>query len=285
MNGGSCLTDNDCTSGYCNAMMMCATPTCMDMAQNGNETDVDCGGPDCPDCMNGDSCNVNGDCTSMYCNGMMVCAAPSCTDMAKNGTETDVDCGGTCPADCMNNQNCMVGSDCVSTYCNSMMKCAAPTCSDGVQNGMETGIDCGGPCPACNGATCTDNTQCASSMCYAGTCLGTLNGCTPAMFTDLTSMTMTSVAFGGANGFNYVPRCIKVKTNTVVTFNGNFGSHNLQGGQVVTGVGTPAMSGPFVPATTTGTSSNFTMMNTGTFPYYCIQHQGSNMSGVVLVVP
>jgi plastocyanin len=132
---------------------------------------------------------------------------------------------------------------------------------------------------------CTSNTDCASTICFGGTCLASLNGCTPAMIQDLTAMPTTSVAFGGANGLNYVPRCIRVRTNTVVTFNGSFSSHNLQGGQVTGGVGTPATSGPFMTATTTGSSSNFTMMNTGTFPYYCIQHQGSNMSGAVFVVP
>ncbi|HRI62863.1 MAG TPA: plastocyanin/azurin family copper-binding protein [Polyangium sp.] len=285
MNGQSCMANGDCTSTYCNGMMMCATPTCTDNAQNGNETDVDCGGPTCPDCMNGQNCMANGDCTSMYCNGMMMCAAPTCTDNAQNGSETDIDCGGpTCP-DCMNNQNCMANGDCTSMYCNAMMKCAAPSCTDGVQNGTETGIDCGGTCLACNGATCTDGTQCASTMCYGGTCLGTLNGCTPGMFMDLTAMTATSVAFGGTNGQNYVPRCIKVKTNTVVTFNGNFMFHNLTAGQVVGGVGTPSMSGPFFPSTTTGMSAPFTMSATGTYPYYCFQHQGANMSGVVVVVP
>ncbi|WP_040249539.1 T9SS type A sorting domain-containing protein [Psychroserpens mesophilus] len=53
-------------------------PTCTDGIQNGNETGVDCGGPDCPAC------------------------PPSCTDGIQNGNETGVDCGGPdcpeCPA-------------------------------------------------------------------------------------------------------------------------------------------------------------------------------------------
>ena len=49
-------------------------PTCTDGVQNGNETGVDCGGPDCPAC-------------------------PTCTDGIQNGNETGVDCGGPdCPA-------------------------------------------------------------------------------------------------------------------------------------------------------------------------------------------
>ncbi len=51
-----------------------APPTCNDGIQNGNETGVDCGGPDCPAC------------------------PPSCTDGIQNGNETGVDCGGPdCP--------------------------------------------------------------------------------------------------------------------------------------------------------------------------------------------
>jgi hypothetical protein len=49
-------------------------PTCNDGIQNGNETGVDCGGPDCPAC-------------------------PTCNDGIQNGNETGVDCGGPdCPA-------------------------------------------------------------------------------------------------------------------------------------------------------------------------------------------
>ncbi len=49
-------------------------PTCNDGIQNGNETGVDCGGPDC------DPCTVN----------------PTCNDGIQNGNETGVDCGGDC---------------------------------------------------------------------------------------------------------------------------------------------------------------------------------------------
>ncbi|NND93957.1 MAG: T9SS type A sorting domain-containing protein [Flavobacteriales bacterium] len=54
----------------------CGPPTCEDQIQNGDETGVDCGGPDCPVC-------------------------PTCTDGIQNGDEEGVDCGGsecpTCP--------------------------------------------------------------------------------------------------------------------------------------------------------------------------------------------
>ncbi|PKV51990.1 putative secreted protein (Por secretion system target) [Aquimarina sp. MAR_2010_214] len=49
-----------------------SNPTCNDGIQNGNETGVDCGGPDC------DPCTVD----------------PTCNDGIQNGNETGVDCGG-----------------------------------------------------------------------------------------------------------------------------------------------------------------------------------------------
>ncbi len=53
-------------------------PTCSDGIQNGNETEVDCGGPDCQAC-------------------------PTCNDGIQNGDEVGVDCGGpdcsACPAE------------------------------------------------------------------------------------------------------------------------------------------------------------------------------------------
>ncbi len=44
-------------------------------------------------------------------------------------------------------------------------------CFDGKKTEDETGLDCGGPtCRACEGAACTSNAQCASSLCVGGFC-------------------------------------------------------------------------------------------------------------------
>lgn len=56
--------------GIDNVSLVEVVPTCTDGIQNGNETGVDCGGPDCAAC------------------------PPSCTDGIQNGDETGVDCGG-----------------------------------------------------------------------------------------------------------------------------------------------------------------------------------------------
>ncbi len=42
-------------------------PTCDDGAQNGNETDIDCGGDECPRCRAGKKCIVNADCENDIC--------------------------------------------------------------------------------------------------------------------------------------------------------------------------------------------------------------------------
>ncbi|MEM9848405.1 MAG: fibronectin type III domain-containing protein, partial [Bacteroidota bacterium] len=114
-------------------------PTCEDGIQNGDETGIDCGGANCPDCSDEPTCEdgiQNGDETGIDCGGANCpdCSdEPTCNDGIQNGDETGIDCGGAnCPA-------CPV----------------EPTCDDGIQNGDETGVDCGGAnCPACQTTTC-----------------------------------------------------------------------------------------------------------------------------------
>ncbi|NNF36434.1 MAG: zinc metalloprotease [Saprospiraceae bacterium] len=69
----SLLTSNGCGTPL--------PPSCDDGYQNGEETGVDCGGPDCPAC-------------------------PTCDDGVMNGEETGIDCGGPdCPAcPCLDNE-------------------------------------------------------------------------------------------------------------------------------------------------------------------------------------
>ena len=49
-----------CTDGRC------AAPACADGVQNGDETDVDCGGS-CGACAEGDACAAPADCASLIC--------------------------------------------------------------------------------------------------------------------------------------------------------------------------------------------------------------------------
>jgi len=108
-----------------------AAPTCSDHIQNGNETDVDCGGGTCPPCADHAKCKVPGDCQSSSCSGpsmMLTCQPPSCFDHIKNGTETDVDCGGGgCPK-CLVGKSCHGTGDCTTNICNN----GACVCPDGM---------------------------------------------------------------------------------------------------------------------------------------------------------
>jgi hypothetical protein len=144
---GSSEITNFCVGGG-------STPTCTDGVQNGNETGVDCGGPDCPACPTCTDGVQNGNETGVDCGGPDCPACPTCTDGVQNGNETGVDCGGPdCPA--------------------------CPTCADGVQNGNESGVDCGGPdCPAC--PTCTDGVQNGNETgidCGGPDCVPCSSGC------------------------------------------------------------------------------------------------------------
>jgi sugar lactone lactonase YvrE len=125
---------------------------CADGVMNGEETDVDCGGPTCEACGTGQGCQAPSDCVSMTCDAG-TCVDPSCEDGAMNGEESDVDCGGSACPTCADGQGCGDGSDCASGVC-SDGACQAPTCGDGVVNTDGEDCDDAGDSLACN-ADCT----------------------------------------------------------------------------------------------------------------------------------
>ncbi len=164
--GAHCAGSSGCVSQIC-VGGFCASPACNDHAQNGSETDLDCGGA-CPPCADGASCDAPGDCQSAVCD-TGACAAPACTDGVKNGSESDVDCGGGC-APCADDAICAAGADCQSGVCLGGA-CHAAACTDGLKNGAETGVDCGGSCAPCGGGVgCLVAGDCASQVCSAGVC-------------------------------------------------------------------------------------------------------------------
>ena len=171
VDGSACGTNGDCTSGVCNpASRRCETPTCTDLRQNGAETGVDCGGPECPACATGGGCAVAGDCVSGVCHATThQCVAASCSDGVKNGSETALDCGGPSCAPCASGAACLLATDCASGICKGDRTCQVPSCNDGVRNDRETGVDCGGgTCVACGtGRGCGVGSDCASGVCGA----------------------------------------------------------------------------------------------------------------------
>jgi hypothetical protein len=155
---------------------------CTDGVQNVDETDVDCGGPDCDPCPDGSTCITWSDCQSGVC-AQGLCGGAACDDGVRNGNETDVDCGGPDCSLCPNGSACVENSDCISNICTNN-RCVGPECSDGAQNGSETDVDCGGPdCAPCpDGSGCNDPTDCESGVCILNICVpaqcgdGVLNG-------------------------------------------------------------------------------------------------------------
>ena len=68
--------------------------SCDNDVEDGDETDVDCGGS-CGPCGPGGSCLFPSDCTSMVCD-TNICTEPACDDDVLNGDELEIDCGGSC---------------------------------------------------------------------------------------------------------------------------------------------------------------------------------------------
>jgi plastocyanin len=63
-----CDVGTDCLDKVCK-MGTCQVPTCSDNVKNGQETDVDCGGPSCGPCPLGKKCLDDADCQSTICTG------------------------------------------------------------------------------------------------------------------------------------------------------------------------------------------------------------------------
>jgi len=122
---------------------------CLDGVLGGAESDVDCGGPECPACAVGQQCGAGADCSTQVC-ALGTCAAAACDDGVENGAETDVDCGGPACGGCGLGLGCGQDDDCGSGICGPGL-CVATSCENFKQDGLETGIDCGGGCPACVG--------------------------------------------------------------------------------------------------------------------------------------
>jgi hypothetical protein len=160
--------------------------TCDDDMQDGNETDVDCGGS-CPPCSRDQMCLVDADCSATApschagfggckCNALtLLCAYDHCLDAKKDADETDVDCGGKQCAGCGPSKACLADGDCSSSLpgcancaCdNTTMTCVYNHCYDHKLDSTETDLDCGGgTCAGCAlGKGCRLDADCTSEAC------------------------------------------------------------------------------------------------------------------------
>lgn len=280
--------DNPCLVVTCNQGAIDSTPADLDAPCGPGGGSYCDGDGSCVECTSPSQCpGINDDCQATTCNNNECGVAYSA-----QGTLTTVQSPGDCKA---NQCDGAGGTESVNDDDDVLVdnnQCTADVCSNGVSSNPP--VDGGEVCNQnggvqCDGAgtcisACTANNECASGMCYAGTCVETVNGCNIDTAMDLTASPTTTVTFPNGN-LTYSPKCIKVAQGTEITFAGSFSSHPLLGGTVVNGTASPASSGPFVPVTNTGTSTAFTMSSPGTFPYYCVPHATLGMNGAVFVVP
>ncbi|GAB4528229.1 MAG: hypothetical protein Tsb0020_45460 [Haliangiales bacterium] len=171
----ACERDEDCGDGQaCAPGGACVAASCDDGAQNRDETDVDCGGAECPPCGTGETCEAPSDCASDDC-GEGVCQAPECgnslvqadeeCDEGPVSTETcDADCTFPVCGDSFPNapfgETCDEGPEDTAT-CDR--DCTAPECGDGLSN-----IPFGETCDegAVNTPTC--DADCTAPVCGDG---------------------------------------------------------------------------------------------------------------------
>jgi hypothetical protein len=104
---------------------------CKDGKWDGSETDIDCGGDDCPTrCAAGKRCVLDSDCEQasppLACPDATYRCTDPCVDYKMDGDETGVDCGGSCPLKCVG-EPCTAKMDCQSQNCDTTAgKCLDP---------------------------------------------------------------------------------------------------------------------------------------------------------------
>jgi hypothetical protein len=75
--GTACSVVQNCQSGICSDGVCGAAATCGDLALNGSETAIDCGGGACAGCERGSACQINTDCGSAHCLGLVCVVGPT----------------------------------------------------------------------------------------------------------------------------------------------------------------------------------------------------------------
>lgn len=158
--GQACLTSQDCADGACSPTSRCFG--CHDLEQNGDETDIDCGGSTCNrKCADAQACVANSDCQSNRCFGME--GAKTCVSFfngVKDGDETDIDCGGSAAE--REGLRCAVG-----LRCGGHVDCSTSVCGTGEDEQCvardTNNADAVAACAAVTGTLLLNSTACESA--------------------------------------------------------------------------------------------------------------------------
>ena len=126
-----CVVDGDCGAGICQ-QNACVSQTCTNGSQDGDESDLDCGGS-CAPCANGLHCGEPSDCASNHCTGGTCNPCADNADCADTpGTVCDA---GVCVGGLPNGEPCTDAAECGSGQCVDQLCCDQA---------------CDGTCEACN---------------------------------------------------------------------------------------------------------------------------------------
>lgn len=165
-----CVGERDCTGGeVCDPSGLCVPPTCTDDQQNGDETDLNCGGDDCAPCGEGDACEVATDCESGICDGDHVCTAPRCGDGVQQAGEACDDGNETNDDGCDDGN----GGNCTETACGNGVVAGDEACDDGnatLGDGCDDGPDGNCTDTACGNGVVTANEACDDGNDVDGDC-------------------------------------------------------------------------------------------------------------------
>jgi hypothetical protein len=170
---------------------------CHDQMQNGDETDVDCGGS-CSPCAAGSACVHKDDCMSMQCSNNICAAASDLAAPLDLASPMTADLAG--PPDLSMQTiydlyqpvydlayladlaqpivydlaySADLAQPIFYDFALPPADLAMATCTDHVRDGTETDVDCGGSCPnACaNGQGCLHASDCISKYCLNNVCV------------------------------------------------------------------------------------------------------------------
>ena len=163
--GQMCLVNSDCVptlpggGGTVNCIAgICQDVSCTDGIQNQNETDVDCGGPDCAPWGDGFDCNTDDDCVPGA-----DCLAGQCTADAGDGDCCAPNPTGGCDADVV-----LGGDFCEDIVCDLDESC----CELGGWTGACATIADGNCGLLCNSSFCVEQDLDASTLSFQGDTVG-----------------------------------------------------------------------------------------------------------------